>query len=227
MRVGCTGGARVTQTAEMTDDLRHPIFARVYPRLDASCARMGGDAHRDELLAGARGRVLELGAGHGANFPHYPEGVTEVVAVEPEPSLRAKAVAAAASSRVPVRVIAGRAERLDLDDASFDVAVASLVLCSIRNPVRALSELRRVLRPGGELRYYEHVRGTTPRMVMYQKWADVLWPYLAAGCRVSRPTDELIARSGFSVRRERRFDFPQSRVRNPAAPHVIGLAVRE
>jgi SAM-dependent methyltransferase len=217
----------MTDDQGMSDDLRHPVFARVYPRLDASCARIGGDAHRDELLAGARGRVLELGAGHGANFRHYPESVTEVVAIEPEPSLRARAVAAAASARVPVQVRAGVAERLDLEDASFDVAVASLVLCSVRNPVRALAELRRVLRPGGELRYYEHVRGTTPRMVAYQKWADVFWPYLAAGCHVSRPTDDLIARSGFSVRRERRFDFPRSRVRNPAAPHVIGLAVRD
>ncbi|GAA2444885.1 class I SAM-dependent methyltransferase [Actinomadura vinacea] len=211
----------------MTDDLRHPVFARFYPRLDAATARLGGDAHRDELLAGASGRVLELGAGHGANFPHYPGGVSEVVAVEPEPALRARAVAAAAQAPVPVAVRAGVAERLDLPDGSFDAAVVSLVLCSVRNPVRALAELRRVLRPGGELRYYEHVRGVTHGMVRYQKYADVVWPYLAAGCHVCRPTDEWIASCGFTVRRERRFDFPPSRVPNPAAPHVIGLAVRD
>ncbi|MFC5746729.1 methyltransferase domain-containing protein [Actinomadura rugatobispora] len=211
----------------MTDDLRHPVFARLYPRLDAAAARIGGDAHRDELLAGASGRVLELGAGHGANFAHYPGGVTEVVAVEPEPALRARAVAAAAQAPVPVAVRAGVAERLDLDDASFDVAVVSLVLCSVRNPVRALAELRRVLRPGGELRYYEHVRGDTTGMVTFQKYADVVWPYVAAGCHVSRPTDEWIASCGFTVRRERRFAFPASRLPNPASPHVIGVAVRE
>ncbi|MFI0356667.1 class I SAM-dependent methyltransferase [Actinomadura sp. 9N407] len=210
----------------MTADHVHPIFARIYPRLDAAAARAGGAAHRDELLAGARGRVLELGAGHGANFAHYPAEVTEVVAIEPEPGLRARAVAAAAATAVPVAVRAGVAEDLDLDDASFDVAVASLVLCSVGDPVRALSELRRVLRPGGELRYYEHVRAVTPGAVRFQKYTDVFWPYLAAGCHVSRPTGEWIARSGFTVRSERRFAFPDSRL-NPASPHLIGVAVRD
>ena len=222
-----TGPGAVAETAKMRNDLRHPLFARMYPRIEASCAKAGGSAHRDELLAGTRGRVLEVGAGHGANFPHYPGSVTEVVAIEPEPSLRARAVAAGASSQVPVSVRAGVAESLDLEDASFDVAVASLVLCSVRNPVRALAELRRVLRPGGELRYYEHVRGDTPGMVRFQTYADVIWPYFAAGCHVSRPTGEWIAASGFTVRRERRLNFPPSKAPNPAAPHVIGLAVRD
>jgi SAM-dependent methyltransferase len=211
----------------MTGDLRHPFFARIYPRLDAAAARAGGGAHRDELLAGARGRVLELGAGHGANFAHYPEGVTEVVAIEPEPGLRARAVAAGAAAPVPVAVRAGLAEALDLDDASFDVAVASLVLCSVSDPLRALSELRRVLRPGGELRFYEHVRALSPGMVRFQKYTDVFWPYLAAGCHVSRPTGALIARSGFTVRRERRFAVPETRLPQPASPHIIGVAVRD
>lgn len=218
-----TGGA--TDTAVMSD-LSHPIFARLYPRLDAASARAGGDAHRAELLAGASGRVLEVGAGHGANFAHYPPEVTEVVAVEPEPRLRAKAGALAARAPVPVTVRPGLAEDLDADDASFDAAVASLVLCSVRDPVRVLAELRRILKPGGELRYYEHVRGRTPGKVRFQRCVDVVWPYLAAGCRVSRPTDEWIAGAGFTVREERRFEFPAARG-NPASPHVIGLAVRE
>ncbi|XRQ15924.1 class I SAM-dependent methyltransferase [Actinomadura welshii] len=207
-------------------DLRHPIFARLYPRLDAASAKAGGSEHRAELLAGASGRVLEVGAGHGANFAHYPPEVGEVVAVEPEPRLRAKADALAARAPVPVTVRPGLAEELDADDASFDVVVASLVLCSVRDPVRVLAEIRRVLRPGGELRYYEHVRGSTPRKVRFQRWADVVWPFLAAGCHVSRPTDEWIARSGFTVRDERRFEFPPSGP-NPASPHVIGVAVRD
>ncbi|WP_242614449.1 class I SAM-dependent methyltransferase [Actinomadura roseirufa] len=205
-------------------DLRHPIFARLYPRLDA---KAGGDAHRAELLDGAAGRVLELGAGYGANFPHYPAQVTEVVAVEPEPRLRALAARAAGAAPVPVTVLPGVAEDLELDDASVDVAVASLVLCSVRDPVRALAELRRVLRPGGELRYYEHVRGRTARKARFQRYADLGWPFIAGGCRVSRPTDEWIARSGFTVRRERRFEFPPTRMPNPASPHVLGLAVRD
>ncbi|MFB4319431.1 class I SAM-dependent methyltransferase [Actinomadura sp. 21ATH] len=211
----------------MTGDHRHPIFARLYPRLDAAAARAGGAAHRAELLAGARGRAVEVGAGHGANFAHYPGGVTEVVAIEPEPTLRARAVAAAAGAPVPVAVRAGVAEDLDLEDASFDVAVASLVLCSVRDPVRALAELRRVLRPGGELRFYEHVRSRSPRTAIFQKYTDVLWPYVAAGCHVSRPTGDWIERAGFTLRSERRFDFPASRAPNPSAPHIIGVAVRD
>ncbi|WP_344906157.1 class I SAM-dependent methyltransferase [Actinomadura meridiana] len=207
-------------------DLSHPIFARLYPRLDAGCAKAGGDAHRAELLAGASGRVLEVGAGYGANFAHYPPEVTGVVAVEPEPRLRARAGFSAAAASVPVTVRPGLAEHLDEDDASFDVAVASLVLCSVRDPVRALAELRRVLKPGGELRYYEHVRGRTPGKVRFQRYADLLWPFLAAGCHVSRPTDEWIAGSGFTVRDERRFEFPSGRA-NPASPHVIGVAIRD
>ncbi|RFS81126.1 class I SAM-dependent methyltransferase [Actinomadura spongiicola] len=208
-------------------DLSHPIFARLYPRLDAGCAKAGGDANRAELLAGASGRVLEVGAGYGANFAHYPPEVTEVVAVEPEPRLRARAARAAARAPVPVTVRPGRAERLDVDDASFDVAVASLVLCSVRDPVRALAEFRRVLKPGGELRYYEHVRARTPGKVRFQRYADVVWPFLVAGCHVSRPTDEWIVGSGFTVREERRFEFPTSGRANPASPHVIGVAVRD
>ncbi|TYK42922.1 class I SAM-dependent methyltransferase [Actinomadura decatromicini] len=208
-------------------DVSHPIFARLYPRLDAGCARAGGDAHRAELLAGASGRVLEVGAGYGANFAHYPPEVAEVVAVEPEPRLRAMAGRAAAEAPVPVTVRPGVAEDLDVDDASFDVAVASLVLCSVRDPVRALAELRRALRPGGELRYYEHVRGWTPGKTRVQRCTDVVWPFIAAGCHVSRPTDELIARSGFTVRDERRFEFPTPARVNPASPHVLGTAVRD
>ncbi|TDD79706.1 class I SAM-dependent methyltransferase [Actinomadura rubrisoli] len=208
-------------------DLRHPIFARLYPRLDAATAKAGGDAHRAELLDGASGRVLELGAGYGANFPHYPAAVAEVVAVEPEPRLRALAARAAAGAPVPISVRPGVAEDLDLDDASFDVAVASLVLCSVRDPARALAELRRVLRPGGQLRYYEHVRGRTAGKVRLQRYADLVWPLISGGCRVSRPTDEWIAGSGFTVRGERRFEFPPTRAPNPASPHVLGIAVRD
>ncbi|WP_067468774.1 class I SAM-dependent methyltransferase [Actinomadura macra] len=208
-------------------DLRHPIFARLYPRLDAASAKAGGDAYRAELLDGTSGRVLEVGAGYGANFPHYPATVTEVVALEPEPRLRAMATHAAGRVSVPVSVRPGLAESLDLDDASFDVAVASLVLCSVSDPVRALSEMRRVLRPGGELRYYEHVRGRTARKIRFQRCADLAWPLIAGGCHVSRRTDEWIAGSGFTVRAERRFEFPPGRLPNPASPHVIGVAVRD
>ncbi|MGH2947825.1 MAG: SAM-dependent methyltransferase, partial [Solirubrobacteraceae bacterium] len=88
--------------AEIADTVHHPIFARLYERISVTADRRGADHHRTELLAGLTGRVLEVGAGNGRNFAHYPATVTEVLAVEPEPRLRASAARAAADARVPV-----------------------------------------------------------------------------------------------------------------------------
>jgi ubiquinone/menaquinone biosynthesis C-methylase UbiE len=118
--------------------------------------RMATD-HRRRLLEGLRGTVVEIGAGHGLNFPLYPPEVSEVVAIEPEPTLRSKAETAAESLTVPIRVLAGIADELPLPDSSADAAVVSLVLCSVPAQEHALAEIRRVLRPEGELRFYEHV----------------------------------------------------------------------
>lgn len=211
----------------MAEDLRHPIFARLYPKVDASLANIGGSKHRAELLVGASGRLLEIGAGHGANFAFYPAEVTEAIAIEPEPRLRSLAREAAAATAIPIDVRPGRAEALDdLEDASVDVAVTSLVLCSIKDPRQALRQLHRVIRPGGELRFYEHVRGPTPAKVRVQRAADLLWPFFAGGCHVSRPTDRWIAETGFSIRTQRHFTFPDGAELNPASPHVIGIAER-
>jgi hypothetical protein len=140
-----------------TSDLPRPRFARTYLRTAKTAERRGATEHRRRLLDGLRGTVLELGAGHGLNFPHYPSTVTQVIAVEPEPALRAAAVEAAPAAPVPIRVLPGVAEELPLEDESVDAAVASLVLCSVPDHDHALAELRRVLRPGGELRFYEQV----------------------------------------------------------------------
>jgi SAM-dependent methyltransferase len=170
----------------MTDagDLERPRFARLYIQAAARAERRGATEHRRRLLAGLRGIVLELGAGNGLNFPHYPATVSEVVAVEPEPTLREAAVAAAPSAPVPVRVIAGVADRLPLADGSVDAAVASLVLCSVPDQNVALSELRRVLRAGGELRFYEHViaRSQPKRLLLQALDHSGLWPAVAGGC---------------------------------------------
>ena len=120
--------------------------------------------HRRRLLTGLTGRVLEVGAGNGLNFPHYPATVTEVLAVEPEPYLRRLALAAARSAPVPVRVVAGTAEALPVPDGAVDAVVASLVLCTVAELDQALAEVGRVLRPGGTLRFYEHVRADDPRL---------------------------------------------------------------
>ena len=133
--------------------------------------------HRDELLEGMSGRVLELGAGAGSNFAHYPATVEEVVALEPEPYLRRTAEAAAARARIRIHVVDGVADRVPVEDGSCDAAVASLVPCSVPDQARALAELRRVVRPGGELRFYEHVLSDRPGLARIQRAGDrAFWP---------------------------------------------------
>ena len=133
-------------------DLRPPV-RRVEPRRRAQGRRRA--PRRD--AAGLTGRVVEVGAGNGLNFGHYPATVTEVVAVEPEPYLRERAEEAARAAPVDVTVVVGLADALPAEDGAFDAAVASLVLCSVPDQAGALAELRRVVRPDGELRFYEHV----------------------------------------------------------------------
>lgn len=203
--------------------MKHSVFARVYPRVAAWAEAAGAAEHRRELLGGATGRVIEVGAGHGANFPHYPTGVNEVLAVEPEPALRAQAGRAAQAAPVPVTVVGGMAEALPAATSSFDVAVTSLALCSVRDVRMALAEIRRVLRSGGQLRFYEHIRSHDRSFARYQRLADVLWPLFSGGCHLVRPTDELIAASGFTVTEARYFRFPAAAV--PMSPHVLGRAV--
>ena len=176
----------------------HPIFARFYERFAAGAEKRGQAEHRRRALAGLSGRVLELGAGNGLNFEHYPAGVAEVVAVEPEPYLRERATERAAQAPVPVRVIEGEADRIPLEDASVDAAVASLVLCSVPDQARALAELRRVLRPGGELRVYEHVVSRNPRKAAFQRWfTRTLWKRMAGGCHMDRDTGAALRAAGF------------------------------
>lgn len=204
----------------------HPIFARCYALASTCAERAGAGAHRGELLAGLHGQVIELGAGNGLNFAHYPPGVAGVLAVEPEAYLRQRAFQAAGTAPVPVRIVDGEAGCLPAADGSFDAAVASLVLCSVPDPSRALEELHRVVRPGGELRFYEHVRARTPHYARVQDWLDRAWPRLAGGCHTGRDTVAAIASSGFVVEEERRFSFEPSVIAKPLAPHVVGRARR-
>lgn len=134
--------------------------------------RHGAAEHRRRLLDGLAGTVIEVGAGDGANFAHDPDTVTQVVAVEPEPYLRARAQVPGRAT-VPVEVVEGTAERQPAGDRSVDAAVVSLVLCSVADRRAALGELFRVLRPGGGLRYYEHFAAEQPgRLSRVQRLAD-------------------------------------------------------
>ncbi|MEU3610479.1 methyltransferase domain-containing protein [Streptomyces sp. NPDC035033] len=206
----------------------HPLFARFYATLAGPALEKAGVAeHRARLLAGLSGEVIEIGAGNGLNFPHYPAAVTRVVAVEPEPNLRALARHAARRAPVPIEVETARAERLPHPDASFDAAVACLTLCSIADPDRALAELHRVLRPGGQLRFFEHVRADAPVMRRVQRVLDAtVWPRLMGGCHTGRDTRSAIASAGFTFTAVERFDFPSTRIPMPATVHILGTAVR-
>lgn len=180
--------------------------------------------HRRRLLAGLVGRVVEIGAGNGLNFAHYPDTVTEVIAVEPESYLRCRAELAAQKARVKVSVVEGEAESLPLGDASVDAAVTSLVLCSVGDPSAALSEIRRVLQPGGELRFYEHVRASDARLARLQRLVDPIWSRFAGGCRLTRNTLEAVKAAGFIVDECEQFLFQPCLAAKLAAPHILGRA---
>lgn len=204
-------------------DVRHPIFARAYQRVSGLMEREFGEL-RDEQLAGLSGRVVEIGAGNGAGFSHYPPSVDEVVALEPEPYLRERAERAAAPAGVPVEVLPGTADPLPFDDGRFDAAVSSLVLCTVPDQARALAELRRVLVAGGELRFLEHIRSDRPRKARIQSLADRsgIWPRLGGGCHPARDTPAAIAAAGFEIETSRSFDVGPSW--NLTNPYVIGVA---
>jgi ubiquinone/menaquinone biosynthesis C-methylase UbiE len=210
-----------------TNDISRPRFARMYLKAGARLDRRGVTEHRRRLVQGLSGRVVEVGAGSGLNFAHYPATVTEVVAIEPEPTLRAAAERAASEAPVPVSVRAGAAEALELADGETDAAVASLVLCSVRDQPRALAELHRVLRPNGELRFYEHVIADRQPLRAMLQLADHsgLWPAICGGCHPARDTGAAIEAADFTIERCERFGFRASAL-EPSVPHILGIARR-
>lgn len=214
----------------MADEVSNPVFARIYERAAVSMDQAGGTQHRQRLVRSLSGRVIEIGAGTGRNFAHYPPSVTEVLAVEPEPRMRAAAQRAARNAPVPVTVVAGVADRLPAGDETFDAAVYSLVLCSVPDPERALREAWRVLRPGGRLHFYEHVAADPAQTGLRraQRIVDAtVWPLLCGGCHTGRDTLGTMAAVGFRIEDLDRFRFPPARIPLPAAPHVIGTAVKD
>uniref|UniRef100_A0AAU2VEK5 Class I SAM-dependent methyltransferase n=1 Tax=Streptomyces sp. NBC_00003 TaxID=2903608 RepID=A0AAU2VEK5_9ACTN len=210
------------------DAVHHPVFARFYARFsEAVDLRAGVAEHRKELLDGLSGRVIEIGAGNGLNFAHYPAAVSEVVAIEPERTLRQLAVRAALQAEVPVDVVPGAAEALPVKSEAFDAAVASLVLCSVRDLPRALGEIRRVLRPGGELRFFEHGRADGRVLATVQRGLDrTVWPLLFGGCHTARDPLGAIKAAGFEIVGHRHLRVPAKGVAAPSSPCVLGVARR-
>lgn len=198
-----------------------PYFARVGPRMDAR----GAAAHRRRLVEAAYGAVVEIGAGYGATFPYYPSSVTGVLALEPDPTLRALALAEAVKAPVPIAVHDGVAESLPAADESVDVVVSSLVLCSVADQSAVLAETVRVLRPGGLLLFYEHVRSAHRVLAAAEDLLTPLWSRMAGGCHPNRDTAAGIEAAGLTLRNLERFGFSVL-PGNPRVAHILGAAAK-
>ena len=202
-------------------------FARLLERREA---RRPDPVHRElraRLLSGLRGRVLEVGSGDGRSFEHYPPEVEHVRAVEPDATARAAAELRARSAAVPIDVVAGVAVPLDAADESFDAAVVMGVLCSVPDPAAALAELRRVLRPGGELRFWEHVCSRNVGFRALQRGLDRLfWTASLGGCETTRDTEATIRAAHFRVEWIERGFHSSSLLAVTSAPYILGVARR-
>jgi SAM-dependent methyltransferase len=208
----------------MSDSVDNPFFARLWTAMSsrepASLRRL-----RRENLAGLTGRVLEVGAGTGTNFEFYPATVTEVVAVEPERRLATLAAKAGGRVDVPVTVSTETVERF-VDAEPFDAVVCSLVLCSVDDPDSVVAQLYSILKPGGQLRYLEHVAGVGARARL-QRFADAtVWPRLLGNCHTHRHTEDTIVRAGFQVGDARRQWALPAWVPLPVTEFAIGVASR-
>jgi ubiquinone/menaquinone biosynthesis C-methylase UbiE len=201
------------------------FFAAVYDRMLAGTEDAGLRDARHGLVGGARGDVLEIGAGTGLNFGHYVPGqATRVVATEPDPHMAKRARTAAKDAPVPVEVSEASAMDLPFEDASFDSVVCTLVLCTVPDPARAVAEIERVLRPGGKLLFLEHVRAPDPGLAKWQDRLERPWGVLGAGCHPNRDTLALLDASPLDVDEYRRDKLPKS---PPIVrPMVVGAATK-
>ena len=182
---------------------------------------------RRRLLVGLRGAVIEVGAGDGRSFEHYPPTVERLLAVEPDPVARNAAAERARAAAPRIDVAAGVAEALPAPNASFDAAVVMGVLCSVPDVSAALAEIRRVLVPGGELRLWEHVRSRNPAFRLVQRAADRLfWTRSLGGCETTRDTDAAISAFGFEIVRLEHGFHSSSLLTVPCAPYVLGVTRR-
>lgn len=175
----------------------HRVFAACYDLMLASMERNWLGRRRHELLETLTGRILDIGAGTGANLTYYRDA-TEVTLAEPDGAMRSRLSAKLGNASVPVRLSDAPAEDLPFPDGSFDVVVSTLVLCTVQNPDRALAEVRRVLAPGGRLVLLEHVRGGE-RLARWQDRLTPMWRHVAAGCHLNRDTRAAVERAGFTL----------------------------
>ena len=177
------------------------VFAVLYDPFVWVGERAGLRAQREELLSHARGRTVEIGGGTGLNLPHYPNGLDELVMVEPDGAMRVRLEKRLGRSRRQAWVVDAPAERLPFADGSVDTVVSTFVLCTVDAPDLALREIARVLRPDGQLLFIEHVRSESPTLVYWQDRLAGPWRHFAAGCRCNRATAELIVTCGLELER--------------------------
>jgi len=197
----------------------HRWFAAVYDRMGMRAERRLGPLVRPRLAGEAHGRVLEIGAGTGANFSYYPDDA-QVTGTEPDRYMLERAeknLAGLGKTNIELRQVS--AERLPFDDAAFDHVISSLVLCTVRDQPRALAEARRVLKPGGTLRFFEHLRNDESAF-----WGTVqdaitpVWRWFGAGCHPNRRTKRAIEDAGF------RIEWIEQIRMAPGTPAIYGVA---
>ena len=174
------------------------FFTKYYDALMGPLERGSFGPIRRSLIAGVQGRVLEIGSGTGINFPYY-DTAAQVTAVEPDSSMRAQSLPRAAKAGAAISVLPGDAERLPFPDNVFDLVVATLVMCTIPDPVKALAEIRRVCKPEGQVLFFEHVRVNRSFLGTLQDWLTPVWKRICDGCHLNRNTLQLIENSGLAV----------------------------
>ncbi len=187
----------------------HRWFAAIYDRMLAPQEKKYLGALRAEMLSDIAGDVLEIGAGTGANFQYYKSSA-KVTATEPDPFMLSRARERAAGAAAEIGLHQVPVENLPFPDGSFDFAVSTLVLCSVKDPRKALSEIKRILKPGGELRLYEHVRYANAIGGVVQDVISPIWQWFGAGCHPNRDTGRLLYDAGFEI--------VSADVRKPAPP---------
>ncbi|HZA66120.1 MAG TPA: class I SAM-dependent methyltransferase [Geminicoccaceae bacterium] len=197
---------------------------RILPRLiDFGTRRKPFGKLREELVGRAHGRVLEIGIGSGRNLPFYPRDLEILLGLDPSGALLQMARRQATWVHFPVELSEGRAEDIPLDDLTVDHVVMTWTLCSVADPAKALSEVRRVLRPGGSLLFIEHGRSPDPGVRRWQERLTPLWRRLAGGCHLDRPIDRLIQAAGLRLAEiETGYLVPGPRV---ATYHYHGRAI--
>jgi ubiquinone/menaquinone biosynthesis C-methylase UbiE len=201
--------------------LRWTILAPVYDRMSRKTEEAGMRALRESLIADATGRVLEIGAGTGANLPHYGDGVGSLVVTDPEAPMLRRLQRTARDHAPTAQVLQAPAEDLPFEDDSFDTVVCTLVLCGVDDQSRVLREARRVLRPGGSLLFLEHVRSDDPGLARYQDRINWL-NRLLVGCDCNRPTLASIEAAGFAVSRLEQATMPEAP--KFVRPLIVGAA---